>query len=277
MGPKDDREARVIAFLAEKTGIASPQAAIRVLVRNTLKMAYGNRPLRLPIDLDLLSKSLQVSVLRSDPEMKANATLLPLGGKFVITLKSSPNNSSGRQRFSWAHELCHIHFHEKINGMWVRGVPNGSRLEEDLCDIGAQELLMPETPLIEAIQSIGRSSALTRTALRAAESVGVSVQAIVLRAKQLGLWEKTAFASFRCQGEGPHNSMITAWTVPAEDPPINFASVGVNPPSALHDAYRDGDRIVTSVSAAWILPRQRTVLEMQRYADSRLLVAASPL
>ncbi len=276
MSPKDDREAKVIAFLAEKTGIPSPQAGIRVLVRTTVRRAYGSRPLHLPMDLNLLSRCLQVSDLRWDPEIKAEATLLPLGETFTITLRSSPSRSSAHQRFSWAHELCHVHFHEKRNGTWVRAVPNGSNLEERLCDIGAQELLMPETPLMKVIQSLGKSSTLTRTALRAAANVGVSVQAIVLRAKQLGLWENVAFASFKCQGVGPDTSMLPAWTVPAEDPPIRFASVRVGPPSALHDAYRGGEMIVTSATEDWILPRQRTVLEMQRYAESRVLVAASP-
>jgi len=151
----------------------------------TLEKAEGD--LVTPIDLDALSKLIGVGIewRRMVPEGLTCAT--PEGLK--IYLQSNFLEQPGvrvRQRFTWAHELCHALFYDlKVTPPKKQpSSPAGASLER-LCQEGAAYLLVPDILLrrhfisLNPVQSIADID-------RVMHDYGVSTDVAVRRIHQVG-------------------------------------------------------------------------------------------
>ena len=106
----------------------------RALDKIALKLLHGVAcP---PTDLDALMGRLNVSRVESDAEMMVTGALKKEGQRFVIQVY--PGLSSGRRRFTIAHELGHA-FMETTGPR----SPRSGRELEVICDRFAAEILMP--------------------------------------------------------------------------------------------------------------------------------------
>ncbi len=103
---------------------------------------------RVPVNLDVLASFRNARVKVLDQEQAETITWD--GKRFVIRVRRA--DTERRQRFSCAHGILHTFFMEAgtpsrksddlVDTSW-------SRQEEQLCDHGAAELLLPRTPFIE--------------------------------------------------------------------------------------------------------------------------------
>jgi hypothetical protein len=114
------------------------------------------------------------------------ATLEPIGSRYVhgFNILLARQSSHTRLRFTLAHEICHTFFYEYVPE--VKFVPHEiDPMEERLCDFGAAELLMPAS----AVKQTATERPVCIQSLRAlAEQFSVSVVAMFLRLRSLGLW-----------------------------------------------------------------------------------------
>lgn len=97
-----------------------------------------------PTDLDAISVRLNVCRVESDAEMMMTGALSREGERFVIHV--FPGLSSGRRRFTIAHELGHA-FMETTGPH----VPRSGRELEEICDRFAAEILMPRREFVGCI------------------------------------------------------------------------------------------------------------------------------
>ena len=97
-----------------------------------------------PTDLDALLDRLNVSRVEADAEMMVTGALKKEEAGFVIQV--FPGLSTGRRRFTIAHELGHA-FMETTG---PRAPRSGAELEE-ICDRFAAEILMPRRTFVESV------------------------------------------------------------------------------------------------------------------------------
>jgi len=127
---------------------------------------------------------------------KITILLYPLGSKIsgacfksevsaVIAINSAM--SLGRQRFTLAHELYHLHFDDRMSSsICTNNIGSGNEVEK-AADRFASYLLMPQTALYESIQKIkdGTQKKLTIEDVVALEQhFGVSRKAILFRLQE---------------------------------------------------------------------------------------------
>ncbi|MCK4456326.1 MAG: ImmA/IrrE family metallo-endopeptidase [Thermoplasmata archaeon] len=271
--PQNRKDREIASYLVRKTGIPSPQAAMVELARRTLYESFDGEDPDVPIDLSRVSNTLGVPRVVERSGIGADAALIPDGRTLSIELRVGNRTSLGRRRFSWAHELCHTYFYEFKDGHWSRAVSAGSELEEDLCDIGAHEILMPETPLLNTLEGLTGSKSVTDATVAFAREVQVSPSALLRRMRQLGLWENVAFACYMKVMRKGQMTLKPTWRSPAANPHVQFEEVEVLPPSILHRAFATRGLTREYVVSDWITPRKRTLVEARRYSDLMLLVA----
>lgn len=115
------------------------------------KNAAATGALGAPVDLASVCQQLGVGV-----EWRC---MIPEGvtaiasGQLQIFLQSNFRGDTRlrrRQRFTWAHEICHALFYEGLPGNphLLKGTPSGAALEK-ACQQGAGYLLVPTTPLLK--------------------------------------------------------------------------------------------------------------------------------
>ena len=272
MNPRDHQENMVVSFLAHKTGITSPQAAIRALVENTLLESCGGNDPDLPTELVRISATLGVKPPIRSTHIEADAVLIPAADGFSIVLKAGKRVPIGRQRFSWAHELCHTYFYEARKGSWARAIPGGSRMEEDLCDLGARAMLLPTKPILRKLDSFGPMDSVASSVLEAADWAQVSPQVLIIRARQLGFWENVAFACYMRHLDNGEAILVPVWKQAAKSPHFEIPDDPVRPPSFLHHVFAaGGSRRATPRDSR--SGERRIIREAKRYSESMLLAA----
>jgi Zn-dependent peptidase ImmA (M78 family) len=101
---------------------------------------------------------------------------------FKLTLNArSPKN---RVRFTQAHELCHTFFYQYVPE--IKFQPHAEDpAEEQLCNFGAAELLMPEYSLRREVKQLPCS---IQSLLNLAAIYSVSPEAMMIRLRSLHLW-----------------------------------------------------------------------------------------
>jgi Zn-dependent peptidase ImmA (M78 family) len=102
-----------------------------------------------PVDLESLCKTLGIEV--EWRWMIPEGVMVHSADKLRICLQSNFRNRqriSRRQRFTWAHEICHGLFYDPIVGApcLIPGAPKGPALEK-MCQRGAAYLLVPSNKL----------------------------------------------------------------------------------------------------------------------------------
>lgn len=115
-----------------------------------------------------------------------DGSLEPLGTTFDQGFKMTLNArvSENRARFTQAHELCHTYFYEYVPEIKLRPHVE-DQLEEQLCNMGAAELLMPRNPLKKEASEMRPSM---QELLRLAADYRVSPEAMVLRLRSIRVW-----------------------------------------------------------------------------------------
>jgi len=154
---------------------AVSQAAARLL-----KAAGVTRP---PVPLREIVSVLNLSLVESQREpFSSEAALVPSGEGLAIKVSAG---SERRRRFTIAHEIGHYVLHES-GPRYERGgsVNEAARWREREADTFAAELLMPEHMVRHAVLEEGAD------ARRLADRFEVSVQAMSIRLRRLGLAER---------------------------------------------------------------------------------------
>jgi len=143
MRPDAKPDARVAAFLA-RHGADDPAQTVTRLCSELLDVAEAT----VPVNLELVAsfRNAHVTVL----EQEQAETIMWDGRHFVIRVRRA--DTKGRQRFSCAHGIIHTSFLEAGGGLPSGGavLDSWSPQEEDLCDQGAAELLLPRAAFIAA-------------------------------------------------------------------------------------------------------------------------------
>jgi hypothetical protein len=116
-----------------------------------------------------------------------DGALVPMGANFaagfrMILRRDVPES---RINFTVAHEICHTFFYERVPEVKFSAHPVDEE-EERLCNRGAEELLMPALD----VRRRAKDKVLSLQALRdLAAHYRVSVPAMLIRLRNLGLWE----------------------------------------------------------------------------------------
>jgi Zn-dependent peptidase ImmA (M78 family) len=115
-----------------------------------------------------------------------DGSLEPLGKGFDQGFKLTLNARSpkNRVRFTQAHELCHTFFYQYVPEIKFRPHLEDPG-EEQLCNFGAAELLMPEYSLRNEVKRLPRS---IQSLLSLAAVYSVSPEAMMTRLRSLRLW-----------------------------------------------------------------------------------------
>lgn len=143
MRPDARPDARVAALLA-RHGTTDPALTIALLCAELIVDAGST----VPVNLEVLAsfRRAVVEVVNQDqPE-----TIVWDGRRFVIRVRGE--DTEGRQRFSCAHGIVHTFFIEAgtDTARGARLLDSRSDQEEDLCDQGAAELLLPRDAFTSA-------------------------------------------------------------------------------------------------------------------------------
>jgi Zn-dependent peptidase ImmA (M78 family) len=136
-------DARVAALLA-RHGTTDPALTITELCGDLIAEAGAT----VPVNLEVLAsfRRARVQILNQEqPE-----TIVWDGQRFVIRVRAE--DTEGRQRFSCAHGIVHTFFIEAgtDTSSGRRLLDSRSEHEEDLCDQGAAELLLPRVAFMNA-------------------------------------------------------------------------------------------------------------------------------
>ncbi len=145
MRPDARSDPRVAAFLA-RHGSGDPVATIARLCADLIEDAEAT----VPVNLEMLASFRNATVTVLDQEQAE--TIMWDGRHFVIRVRWA--DTEGRQRFSCAHAILHTYFMQAGDG-GTAGTPrhSWSRGEEDLCDHGAAELILPRAAFIAVCPS----------------------------------------------------------------------------------------------------------------------------
>jgi hypothetical protein len=147
------------AKFAEYLQVDTPEAAMRIACARLLRACGIDRP---PVSLKKLLGHFDVRVEIVDCALKADAELHLKGGQFTVVIERyALRKSWERARFTIAHELGHILLahHLSDHSLFASLDENAEahHQNERLCDIAAQELLMPTTMVRTALYENGLS------------------------------------------------------------------------------------------------------------------------
>ena len=136
---------RIAAFLARHDS-SDPVVTITRLCADLIEDAGAT----VPVNLEMLASFRNATVTVVGQEQ--TETIMWDGRHFVIRVRQA--DTEGRQRFSCAHAILHTYFMETGNGVTASTPRHSwSRGEEDLCDYGAAELLLPRAAFTAACPS----------------------------------------------------------------------------------------------------------------------------
>lgn len=268
----DDIDKQIATYLASRTNINSSRAAVVRIANETLRDTFGEDLIHLPVDLEKVGKTLKVMPPFSTPAIGADAILLPNGDYFQLNLKVGTGITAERKRFSWAHELCHTFFYERQNGSFARAVPSGSQLEEDLCDLGAQTLLLPTNLFMQLMEDIRGPKTISEEIIEKAKKAEVSLQVFLIRARMLSYWENFTFAIFSTDVKRHGSPFKLMWQSIGEKCRYRVIQDTILPPSLLHKAFAIGGTHNAVLCEQWIKPDSGAYVEARRYSKGMLLV-----
>lgn len=167
----DDR----VALLLAAHGGEDAESVIAELCRELLTDASAS----IPVDLDVVAsfRNARVKVC-----VQPHAETIAWNGRYWM-IRISESDTRGRQRFSTAHAIVHTFF---MDAERVAREPHGrqwswSAAEEELCDLGAAELLLPAS---EFITTCSREPTMDEV-VELAEVFDASAEATAIRAVTL--------------------------------------------------------------------------------------------
>jgi hypothetical protein len=141
--------------------------------------------------LEPLLASRNIKDVVIDGDLKADGALVPLGEDFgagfrMVLRRDLPE---GRINFTVAHEICHTFFYERAPKIKFASHAVDQE-EERLCNCGAEEILMPAVD----VRRCAKNEPVSLNALQMmATRYRVSVAAMLIRLRRLGLWRAELF------------------------------------------------------------------------------------
>jgi len=174
MRPDAKPDTRVAAFLARHCA-TDPAPTITRLCSDLIDTAGAT----VPVNLEVLASFRNARVTVLDQEQAE--TIMWDGRHFAIRVRRA--DTDGRQRFSCAHGIIHTFFMEAGSSGSAGGavLDSWSRQEEDLCDQGAAELLLPRAAFTDAcppLPDMGDVLALAEVFNASAEATALRVVAL---------------------------------------------------------------------------------------------------
>lgn len=178
MARRASAEASVAALCAAHDHAGEPEVLVRRLA-NQHREAMGETP---PVDLEVVASSVGAHV-----EWRTTAEAGSVrweGNRYVITV--SDRDILVRQRFTLAHEIIHTFFMEATGNRAAHvdsdtATFDSNALEEYLCDVGASELILPTSAVVEMLPSLPTMD----DVLAIAETCEASIEAAARRVVQL--------------------------------------------------------------------------------------------
>ena len=133
-----------------------------------------------PVNLNMVGSYLGVSDIQESDIAEAGKIIPQLEGGYIVLIRKT--DSSGRKRFTTAHELGHIIVPGGIGNIEIIDYEVGEfdkhRTIEFLCDVAAASLLMPKKVFDEFVR--GKSFSL-QTVMDISEKFDVSLEAAALQ------------------------------------------------------------------------------------------------
>jgi len=176
-GRARDHSVRIKSLMKQ---VRSPDPRRAMLLRVT--QALGEfREASLPVNVEVLANSVvNAEVIRRPISLDGLTFPTPRGPVLVVN-ESAPRR---RQRFSIAHEICHLLISSEVTSS-DGPVHVHDEEEERLCDLGASEILMPEPAFGPA--AVTRPASLD-TLMHLSEMFDASIQAVALRLQRGSVW-----------------------------------------------------------------------------------------
>lgn len=177
--------------------------------QEAVRVATAAGATALPIDLDLIARSLGVNVSHETLEDNVSGVLMVSGTRRYVLINEK--HHSNRQRFSLAHELGHLVLHDStgdrvfidtnmrvyqrvgtpLDAAYNQPGSTTTAVEEREANLFASVLLMPSQPLREGAQGLDLSDESDVAYL--ARVFAVSDQAMTIRLQHLRLLEASFF------------------------------------------------------------------------------------
>jgi len=136
--------------------------------------------------LDAFLRARRVLEVTPISGLKCDGYVEPLGSRFDDGFRVVVNRdkTATRIRFTLAHEVCHTFFYQFVPELKFHPHETDPA-EEQLCNVGAAELLMPSAEL----RKIAKKSPICLATLEhLSTTYAVSWEAMLLRLRSLGLW-----------------------------------------------------------------------------------------
>lgn len=227
-----------------------------------------------PVDLNLLARMQGVREILLVPLNGADAKLTPVPDGFVIRVDLGAPVTM--RRFSIAHEIGHTFFnhnHESFRNQTVRltsALTGGEyRLEEELCDRAAAELLMPEEMFRQEagskLPSIDLFTGLSGTFETSLKSTVIRYASLFESSSQILMWRKRGVSLKGSWTRGATVLVDRERVVSLEEPEGDVQSAIVEAYSATHRInswQADGCRRVLVDAKAFGAGDERYVLSV---------------
>lgn len=159
--------------------IKSESDVLTIASRFRQDFNLGNSPISNPIEI---LESAGVKIIEVDASPKFDGDSFTCGDVFVIVLNK--NFTAERKRMSLFHETGHK----------VMNIPEGMN-EERLCNVFANEVLLPSDVFIQKIGKIRKEISLVELK-DLQRQYGISVEAMMVKARQLGIISETRYTYF---------------------------------------------------------------------------------
>jgi hypothetical protein len=162
-----------------KATVADIRSSIDAALDRLSKRTSG---LKLPVDLHEVCRTLEVEV--EFKWMIPEGVTAVIGNKLRIFLRnnfSDEENLDNRERFTWAHEICHALLYDRTSTppTPLEDAPKNAQLEM-LCQRGAGYLLMP-TPLITRMFSLAKPLSSVEDVVSLSSAFGASYEVVIRR------------------------------------------------------------------------------------------------
>lgn len=178
MARRASAEASVAALCAAHNHDGSPELLVRHLA-NQCREAMGEVP---PVNLEVIASSVGAHVEWRTTEEAGSVRWD--GNRYIVTV--SDREILVRQRFTIAHEIIHTFFMEATGNRATHidsdtATFDSNALEEYLCDVGASELILPTSSVVEMLPGLPTMD----DVLAVAEACEASIEAAARRVVQL--------------------------------------------------------------------------------------------
>jgi hypothetical protein len=175
-----------------KATVADMRSSIDAALDKLSKRTAG---LRIPVDLNELCRTLDVEV--EFKWMIPEGVTSVIGNNLRIYLRNNFSNEEkldNRQRFTWAHEICHVLLYDRTSmpPIPLEDAPKHAQLEM-LCQRGAGYLLMP-TPSISRMFSLAKPLSSIDDVVALSTAFGASYEVVVRRLQEESECMTTGYA-----------------------------------------------------------------------------------